>query len=107
MILSYSLIGLLLFVLVDTHAFFRAYDKIPHLHDEIMRLYVNAVLMAGLLLWPLVWTWWPAPPPAAAACGGCARSPRCCWGSSGPSSDPGGHAVRARTQDACFESLHA
>ena len=55
MSLSYALIGLLLFVLVDTHAFFRAYDKVPHLQDEIMRLYVNAVLMAGLLLWPLVW----------------------------------------------------
>ena len=108
MIFSYTLIGLMLFVLVDTHAFFRAYHKVPHLNDEIMRLYVNAVLMAGLLLWPLVWDVAVASParrrPAAAA-----RAAQDAAGAGlARGDDPGGHEyVRKRTQDASFfESLH-
>ena len=109
MILSYSLIGLLLFVLVDTHAFFRAYDKVPHLHDEIMRLYVNAVLMAGLLLWPLVWDVAVASPAGGGGLRRLRAQPKMLLGLIWPIVmilvDM--QYVRKRTQDASFfESLH-
>ena len=109
MIFSYTLIGLMLFVLVDTHAFFRAYHKVPHLNDEIMRLYVNAVLMAGLLLWPLVWDVAVASPGGGGGLRRLCAQPKMLLGLVWPIVmilvDM--QYVRKRTQDASFfESLH-
>ena len=55
MILPWVLLALTAGVAADTYSFFAAYGKTPQLNDEIMRLYVNAALTGGVLLWPLVW----------------------------------------------------
>jgi hypothetical protein len=52
---SWALVGLIGLVVVDTHSFFRSFCKSEQLNDEVMRVYVNAVLMLGILIWPLVW----------------------------------------------------
>jgi hypothetical protein len=51
----WTLVGLMVWVLLDTHIQLRAHHKVEQLNDEVMRYYVNAVLALGLLLWPLVW----------------------------------------------------
>ena len=51
----WTLVGGMVWVLLDTHTQLRVHAKAEQLNDEVMRYYVNAVLALGLLLWPLIW----------------------------------------------------
>jgi hypothetical protein len=54
-VVPWTLVGLMVWVLLDTHTQLRVHAKAEQLNDEVMRYYVNAVLALGLLLWPLIW----------------------------------------------------
>lgn len=100
----WTLVGLMVWVLLDTHTQLRVHAKAEQLNDEVMRYYVNAVLALGLLLWPLIWD--------AAVGGGLvrlARQPKLflalLWPLVMVLADM--QYVRNRSQDALFfESLH-
>ena len=108
-VLSWSLVGFIALVVLDTHAFFRSFSKTQQLNDEVMRAYVNAVLILGILIWPLVWDVAVATSSHVGGLSRLQRNPKMVLGLVWPlvMIVVDMQYVRQRTQDASFfESLH-